>query len=334
MSGERARRTQDRSGTIDLYGLLDVDPDATRAEIRAAYKRLSQDADTAEREALRRAQETLTDPGRRAAYDRELAEARRAGRRSASIAAATGDDTATDVSEDAEIDEDDVDADFDDLAAEEAEEAAVPVNRRGNRRERPRTPPPPPTVFDHEPPKPSAMQADEAKFLLYLAAYQAAAAVVVTIVAHNNKGIYGLLVINLVLAVAITASARLRNRFAALFAALAGGLLGLYPVFVPLAIPHYAVAIWIMLRQNRAARPYAEWRRQERAGGAPSAPVRTARSSDRASNRRPDEVEDDAPVAPRGRRRGRPDVAPPPKTLPTPPASKRYTPPKKKTKRR
>lgn len=58
-----------------LYDLLDVDPNASDAEIRAAWKASIADLDPTERRfrAYNQAAEVLLDPDRRAAYDAELA---------------------------------------------------------------------------------------------------------------------------------------------------------------------------------------------------------------------------------------------------------------------
>lgn len=65
---------------MDYYELLSVRQDATDEEIRKAYRRLvrnhhpdySGQADAAEFRKIQEAYETLSDPARRAAYDREL----------------------------------------------------------------------------------------------------------------------------------------------------------------------------------------------------------------------------------------------------------------------
>lgn len=61
--------------TPSLYDLLDVEPTAGDAEIRAAWKRAIADLDPTDRRfrAYNQAAEVLLDPARRAAYDEELA---------------------------------------------------------------------------------------------------------------------------------------------------------------------------------------------------------------------------------------------------------------------
>lgn len=312
-----------RDSSTDYYELLEVDPDATRAEIRDAVQRLSQGAGDAEQVRLLEAQEILTDPGRRYEYDQTRPVTVAEDRTTTGKARTTGADT-RDASPD------------DDARSARAPDEPPVLDRKG--RPRPtrdrsgssitRTP----MVFDEAPPKPSAMQADEARMLVYLAAFQAAAGIGIAVANGEQEGAFGFMAINVVLAVAIAASSRLRNRFVAMAASLAGGFLGLGTVII-LIIPHYGLVIWVMVRQNRAARVWGEWRRQERAGLTSASPSRPARSPDRASNRAPDE-EDDEPVRRsrgRSKRKGRPE---PGRSLPAPTASKRYTPPKKKTKRR
>jgi Mce-associated membrane protein len=60
-----------------LYDLLDVDPTASDAEIRAAWKAAIADLDPTDRRfrAYNQAAEVLLDPGKRAAYDADLAAA-------------------------------------------------------------------------------------------------------------------------------------------------------------------------------------------------------------------------------------------------------------------
>ena len=61
--------------TVDLYDVLDVDRDATDADIRTAWKTAIADLDPSDRRfrAYNQAAEVLLDPDRRAAYDAELA---------------------------------------------------------------------------------------------------------------------------------------------------------------------------------------------------------------------------------------------------------------------
>lgn len=61
--------------TVDLYDVLDVDHDASDADIRAAWKTAIADLDPSDRRfrAYNQAAEVLLDPDRRAAYDAELA---------------------------------------------------------------------------------------------------------------------------------------------------------------------------------------------------------------------------------------------------------------------
>lgn len=69
----------------DYYALLDVSPDATRAEIQRAYRRLARlyhpDLNANERDIhikrLNEAYAVLRDPLKRAEYDRRLEESRR-----------------------------------------------------------------------------------------------------------------------------------------------------------------------------------------------------------------------------------------------------------------
>ena len=60
--------------TLSLYDLLDLEPDASDAEIRAAWKTAIADLDPSDRRfrAYNQAAEVLLDPTRRAAYDAEL----------------------------------------------------------------------------------------------------------------------------------------------------------------------------------------------------------------------------------------------------------------------
>jgi Mce-associated membrane protein len=61
--------------TVDLYDVLDVDREASDADIRAAWKTAIADLDPSDRRfrAYNQAAEVLLDPDRRAAYDAELA---------------------------------------------------------------------------------------------------------------------------------------------------------------------------------------------------------------------------------------------------------------------
>lgn len=61
--------------TPSLYDLLDLEPDASDAEIRSAWKAAIADLDPSDRRfrAYNQAAEVLLDPARRAAYDAELA---------------------------------------------------------------------------------------------------------------------------------------------------------------------------------------------------------------------------------------------------------------------
>ena len=63
--------------SVSYYDLLDVDPGASADEIRAAWRGAVADLDPTDRRfrALSTAAEVLLDPGRRAAYDDELAAA-------------------------------------------------------------------------------------------------------------------------------------------------------------------------------------------------------------------------------------------------------------------
>jgi Mce-associated membrane protein len=60
--------------TVDLYDVLDVDRDASDADIRSAWKAAIADLDPSDRRfrAYNQAAEVLLDPGKRAAYDAEL----------------------------------------------------------------------------------------------------------------------------------------------------------------------------------------------------------------------------------------------------------------------
>ena len=351
--------------SFDYYDFLDVDPDATRAEIKTAYKRLTRDSLGADRRPLAEAYEVLTDPGRRAEYDRIHSTITRRlpkpGRRPAPLDDA---DEAIGIDIVDRVDSGGDGADLDDGGRSPATAGRPPSrwSRRGTDRPAPAdetadedAPPSvnwaksrpakgdriaenalagrgkdnskvPTGTGSAPPPKPSAMQDDEVKLVYLLAVAQALAAVVITAALHNRAEIWRFFAINLVLAVAIAASARLANRFLALIAALAGGLFGLYPISVLLAAPHYGLAIWIMLRQNRAARVHGEWRRQERSGAPPRSGARA--TGGRASARRP--PDEDRPTTPAQRRREKSEAAG--RGAPRP--SKRYTPPKTKTKRR
>ncbi len=61
--------------SLSLYDVLDVEPDATEDEIRAAWKSAIADLGPGDRRfrAYNDAAEVLLDPERRAAYDAELA---------------------------------------------------------------------------------------------------------------------------------------------------------------------------------------------------------------------------------------------------------------------
>jgi len=119
-----------------------------------------------------------------------------------------------------------------------------------------------------------------------------------------------LLGLGVVASLGCVVAARIGNRLVSGMAILAAGFLGpgsaLSPFFV---IPHYGVAMWMVLRQNRLVKEQAAQRRQMRlARGGTRAPA-AATPTGRRGRRRP-------PTLPDGR------LAPPP--------SKRYTPPRPK----
>jgi Mce-associated membrane protein len=72
-----AKTTTSTKGAPNLYDLLDVEPDASSADIRAAWRRAIDGLEPGDRRfrAFNAAAETLLDDERRAAYDAELAAA-------------------------------------------------------------------------------------------------------------------------------------------------------------------------------------------------------------------------------------------------------------------
>ncbi len=331
-AGGEATGSDRAAPSFDYYDFLDVDPDATRAEIKTAYNRLTDVCDPGQRGSLTEAYEVLTDPGRRAGYDRVRSTISRrlpkpARHRSTPVVDAGGFDSGARLGPEARsretapsLDVTTGDAKPAQPGGRDSDVTAAPPDKAKAKAASSSD------IGQAAPPKPSAMLADEAKVVYLLALGQALAAVVITAALHDRAQIWRFFGINLVLAVAIAASARLANRFVALIAALAGGLFGLYPISVLLAAPHYGLAIWIMLRQNRAARVHSDWRRQDKAG-ARAGPGAQAIGG-RASARRPSD--DDRPATPAQRRRQKSEPAG--RGAPRP--SKRYTPPKTKTKRR
>ena len=160
--------------------------------------------------------------------------------------------------------------------------------------------------------KPSRMRDDERLAATTLAVATALACVAILVLAPSRVDapgtIMGLAGVALIACAGTYVAARRSNRLLCGIALLAAGFLGPGAAVSPyLVIPHYGVAMWMVIRQNRLVKDQGALRRQNR-----SATGGTRRGS--------------PPPAPGTRRKGRGSVAVR-DARPMPTRSKRYTPP-------